>query len=78
MFFELLGALASVATETVSEKVGEVKEGYEKYYDDYSRRTENWDDQRLIDEYKRACSSGNISRKMAMMKILQERGLTNS
>ena len=29
MFFELLGALASVATETVSEKVGEVKEGYE-------------------------------------------------
>lgn len=78
MFFELLGALASVATEKVSEKVDEVKEGYEKYYDDYSRRAEDWDNQRVIDEYKKACSSGNISRKMAMTKILQERGLTNS
>ena len=74
MFFELLGALASVATQTVSEKVGETKEEYEKYYDNFSRMAENWDDQRLIDEYKKACSYG----KMAMTKILQERGLLNS
>ena len=78
MFFELLGAVASVATEKVTEKVGEVKEGYEKYYDDYSRRTENWDDQRVIEEYKRACSSGSVPRKIAIIKIMQERGLTNS
>lgn len=71
MVFEILGALANMATE----KAIEVKEDYEKNYSAYSEKTEEWDDQRLINEYKKACNNNNFARKMALAKLLQERGL---
>ncbi len=76
MLFEFLGALAEVAVGTAKEKVGEVKDDYEKKYDWYSERTNDWDNERLKDEYKRACNLNDMGRKMALCKIMQERGMT--
>lgn len=78
MLFEFLGALAGAAVETAKEKVGDVKEEYEKDYDWYSERASDWDNERLKDEYKKACDYNNLGRKMALYKIMQERGMINN
>ena len=58
------------------EKAGEIKEDYEKKYDWYSERASDWDDERIKDEYKRACNRNDVTQKMALYKIMQERGMT--
>lgn len=75
LLFDILGSIGGYAAETVIDKVDETKENYNKYYEEYARRTENWDDERLKEEYKRVVSGSDLGRKAALLKILQERGL---
>lgn len=75
LLFDILGSIAESAAETVKDKVVETKENYDKYYEDYSRKADNWDDARLKEEFDKVYRDGDVARKTALYKILQERGL---
>lgn len=75
LLFDILGSIAESATETVKDKVNETKDNYDKYYEEYSRRAGNWDDERLKEEFQKVFRDGDVARKAALHKILQERGL---
>lgn len=75
MLFDILGAIASSAVEAVSDQVNDIKDGYNKYYDEYSRRCEDWDDQRLIELFRKISHTGNTAQKMAITKVVHDRGI---
>lgn len=75
MLFDILSSVAYAAKEKVVDTVVETKENYDKYYEQFSEKTQYWDDDRMRREYAKLASGSDYAKKAAMLKLMQERGL---